>query len=182
MTGEICASRPVSSGNRFEMARRHVHLCLGTALIGSFGSGCGGGATASSRQTSAAPPASFGGQAVIPITAVFDSIRTRSGSRWGRRGIRRPGCGKPWDGRAFWCGSRRPGGGRPSPGAGTASAYGDSRDGFVYNDDLQLPDPHHTWIRAARFRTPAQWSEATTMSVKMMEKLCRAASGKPCPI
>jgi hypothetical protein len=145
-------------------------------------SGCGGGATSSSAQSPPGPLRVSEAKQLfreLPYSIQFEPVRVPDGADGA------------FAGRAV--GSRgtvvhfgvslgdRPAA-VPLSGAGTASAYGDSRDGFVYNDDLQIPDPHHTWLRAARFRTAAQWSEATTMSVKMMEKLCRAASGKPCPI
>jgi len=67
------------------------------------------------------------------------------------------------------------------PHAGTSGAYGYPDGGFMFTDDLQVRGKHHTWHRGSQFRTAAQWDEATTMVVKMQEKLCKAATGEPCP-
>jgi hypothetical protein len=67
------------------------------------------------------------------------------------------------------------------PRAGTNSAYGYSEGGFVFTDDLQVAGKHHTWHRPARFHTERQWNEAISIAVKMQEKLCKAATGSPCP-
>ena len=51
------------------------------------------------------------------------------------------------------------------------------RGGFVFNDDLVLPQGV-----GKQFHTAAQWDEATTMVVEMEEKLCKATTGKPCSV
>jgi hypothetical protein len=69
----------------------------------------------------------------------------------------------------------------PVPDAGTNSAYGYPRGGFVFTDDLQVAGKNHTWHRPARFHTERQWNEAISIAVEMQKKLCKAATGEPCP-
>lgn len=64
----------------------------------------------------------------------------------------------------------------PVPRAGTLTPYYYWGGGFVFNDDLVLPKGI-----GRQFHTAAQWNEATTMTVAMQEKLCKAATGEPCP-
>ena len=70
--------------------------------------------------------------------------------------------------------------GVPVPQAGTGEAYGYLYGGFIYTNDLQIPNKRHKWVANPRFHTGAQWNEAINISVAMEEKLCRAATGEPC--
>jgi hypothetical protein len=162
--------------------RRLIQLSTLAILASVLGIGCGAGGTASSPQSSTGPLRVSEAKRLfreLPYSIQFEPVRPPDGADGAFAG-RAVGSHGTIVHFGVSLGDRPAA--VPLPGAGTASAFGDSRDGFVYNDDLQVPGPGHTWIRSARFRTAAQWSEATTMSVKMMEKLCRAASGKPCPI
>jgi hypothetical protein len=60
----------------------------------------------------------------------------------------------------------------PVPGAGTRHATYDEVAGFAFNDDTAL---------GSRFKSVAQWHEASRMAVTMEEVLCRRATGKSCP-
>jgi hypothetical protein len=71
--------------------------------------------------------------------------------------------------------------GVPVPKAGTGNAYGYPYGGFTFTDDTLIPSKKHKWHSPARFRTSKQWHEAVNMGVEMQEKLCMAATGKPCP-
>lgn len=62
----------------------------------------------------------------------------------------------------------------PVQGAGTRFAvYNGDEAGFVFNDNSSV---------GADFPTNAQWKEVSKMSVDIEERLCRRATGKPCPI
>lgn len=65
----------------------------------------------------------------------------------------------------------------PVPQAGVLSPYYYGKLGFVFNDDLVLPKGV-----GRQFHTATQWHEAINMVFEMEEKLCRAISGKPCPV
>lgn len=70
----------------------------------------------------------------------------------------------------------------PVPNAGLLDPYNYSEGGgFVFNDDLEVPGKNETVHRSKQFHTAAQWDEATSMEVEMEEKLCKAATGRPCP-
>lgn len=71
--------------------------------------------------------------------------------------------------------------GVPVPRSGTEESYGYSEGGFVYTDDLLIPGKHHHWHSPPRIHTEAQAREVGHIEVEMEEKLCRAATGKPCP-
>ncbi|MGN6258515.1 MAG: hypothetical protein ACTHN3_12325 [Solirubrobacterales bacterium] len=65
----------------------------------------------------------------------------------------------------------------PVPQAGVRDPYDYSAGGgFVFNDDLVVAGGV-----GKQFKTGAQWEEATSMEVEMEEKLCKAATGEPCP-
>lgn len=70
--------------------------------------------------------------------------------------------------------------GVPVPRAGTEESYGYLRGGFIYTDDLSVPNKKHKWVVNPRFHTWQQWHEAGHMEVEMEEKLCEAATGEPC--
>lgn len=65
--------------------------------------------------------------------------------------------------------------------AGTLTPYYYWGGGFVFNDDLEIPEKHETIHTGNQIHTAAQWDEATTMVVEMQEKLCKASTGVPCP-
>lgn len=67
------------------------------------------------------------------------------------------------------------------PLAGTVTPVYYPRGGFVFNDDLEVPGKNETVHPGKQFHTAAQWNEAGTMVVEMEEKLCKAATGEPCP-
>ena len=58
-------------------------------------------------------------------------------------------------------------------GAGAKHAVWETAFGFVYNDNSDI---------YKLFDSEAQWQEAPRMAVAVIESLCRAASGEPCPV
>lgn len=71
--------------------------------------------------------------------------------------------------------------GVPVPKAGAGEAYGYPRGGFVYTDDLMIPNKSGEWVVNPRFHTWSQWRAAGHIEVEMEEKLCEAATDQPCP-
>lgn len=69
----------------------------------------------------------------------------------------------------------------PVPRAGTSVADYELENGFVFNDDLGVAGKKGNVRWGGQFHTAAQWNEAASIVVDMEEKLCKAASGKPCP-
>lgn len=72
--------------------------------------------------------------------------------------------------------------GVPVPGAGTAESYGYSRGGFIFTTDMFVRGPDGRLVPGPQFKTRAQWREVARMEVLMTDKLCKAATGEPCPI
>jgi hypothetical protein len=72
--------------------------------------------------------------------------------------------------------------GVPVQGVGTAESYGYSRGGFTLTTDMFVRSPSGRLVPGPQFKTEAQWREASHMEVMMTDKLCKAATGKPCPI
>lgn len=70
----------------------------------------------------------------------------------------------------------------PVPQVGSpAQGYGGG-SGFVITNDLEVPGKNETVHPGKQFHTAAQWNEAGTMVVELEEKLCKATTGKPCPV
>jgi len=72
--------------------------------------------------------------------------------------------------------------GVPVPRAGTSESYGYPRGGFIFTTDTFIKGPGGRLEPGPQFKTVAQWREASHMEVMMTDKLCRAATGEPCPI
>lgn len=71
----------------------------------------------------------------------------------------------------------------PVPRVGTVDPYDYSNAaGFVFNDDMEVPGRNESVHPGPQFHTEAQWQEAANIVVGMQQTLCRAATGKPCPI
>ena len=70
----------------------------------------------------------------------------------------------------------------PVPQAGIVTPVYYPRGGYVFNDDLVVAGKNETFHPGKQFHTAAQWDEAGTMVVEMEEKLCKAATGEPCPV
>jgi hypothetical protein len=70
----------------------------------------------------------------------------------------------------------------PVPKAGTIYSYGYPRGGFIFTNDIFIKGRGVRMVPNPRLHTAAQWDEASEMSVMMTDKLCRAATGEPCPI
>jgi hypothetical protein len=68
----------------------------------------------------------------------------------------------------------------PQAGVLTPDYYGGL--GFVFNNDLEVPGKNESVHTGKQFHTAAQWDEAINMAFEMEEKLCKAVSGKPCPV
>ena len=68
--------------------------------------------------------------------------------------------------------------GVPVPRAGNEEAYG--YGGFIYTDDLQVPDGNGGWMINPRFHTTREWHHAADINVAITEKLCRAETKEPC--
>jgi hypothetical protein len=61
----------------------------------------------------------------------------------------------------------------PLPGIGTRFAVYNGDAEFVFNDNSSV---------GGDFASKAQWDEVARMSVDIEERLCRRATGDPCPI
>jgi hypothetical protein len=72
------------------------------------------------------------------------------------------------------------GGAVPVPHAGTLNAVGGTA--FVVTDDTLIRGTKEKWESGKQFRTGAQWREAGQMIVDIEESLCKAHTGKPCPV
>ena len=59
------------------------------------------------------------------------------------------------------------------PGAGTRGVVWEESAGFVFNDDSAV---------ARKFTTAAQWHQVAVMAAEVYGAMCRAATGKPCPV
>lgn len=68
--------------------------------------------------------------------------------------------------------------GVPVPRAGNEEAYG--YGGFIYTDDLQVPDGHGGWMINPRFHTTKEWHHAADINVAITERLCRVETKEPC--
>jgi|ERR1043165_3701362 hypothetical protein len=70
----------------------------------------------------------------------------------------------------------------PVPRAGVEDSYDYSEGGgFVFTADLEVPGKNGNVHPGRQFHTRAQWNEAIRMEVAIEEKLCKAATGRPCP-
>lgn len=69
----------------------------------------------------------------------------------------------------------------PVPHAGVRIPEEYGENGFVFNDDLEIPGKNENIHPGKQFHTGAQWNEAARIVVEMEDKLCEAGSGKPCP-
>ena len=72
--------------------------------------------------------------------------------------------------------------GVPVPGAGTTESFSYPRGGFVFTTDTFVRGPDGHLVPGPQFETAAQWRESSRMEVMMTDKLCKAATGEPCPI
>lgn len=70
--------------------------------------------------------------------------------------------------------------GVPVPHAGTLNASGGTA--FVVTDDTLIRGKHQEFEAGKQFHTAAQWRETATMMVDIEETLCKAQTGKPCPV
>jgi hypothetical protein len=61
----------------------------------------------------------------------------------------------------------------PVPGTQRQNPSGYSDAGFTFNSDS---------AQGRKFKSMAQWHAAQDMSVEMQERLCRKATGRPCPV
>lgn len=68
----------------------------------------------------------------------------------------------------------------PVPRAGVSEAVGNP--GFVFTANQVIPVGRLHWKSAPQLRTAAQWNESSHMATEMVERLCRAVTGKPCPV
>lgn len=69
----------------------------------------------------------------------------------------------------------------PVPRAGTDSTFS-YRNTFVFTDDVQFTNRKGKLVTNPRLKTGAQWKEAIEMSVELTGRLCRSATGAPCPV
>lgn len=69
----------------------------------------------------------------------------------------------------------------PVPRAGTDSTFS-YRNTFIFTDDLQFTNERGKLVTNSRLKTSAQWKEAIEMSVELTGRLCRSATGAPCPV
>jgi hypothetical protein len=69
----------------------------------------------------------------------------------------------------------------PVPRAGTDSTF--TYHGlFVYTDDLQWRNARGKLVTTPRLKTRAQWHEAWEINVDITDRLCKSATGEPCPV
>ncbi len=68
------------------------------------------------------------------------------------------------------------------PQAGIANAVGIPSAGFVFTTNLLVRGPKGNWVEGPEIHNAAQSSESSRMEVAMEEALCKAATGKPCPV
>jgi hypothetical protein len=69
----------------------------------------------------------------------------------------------------------------PVPRAGTDGVLG-YRNTFAFTNDLQFRNANGKLITGPQFKTGAQWKEAIEISVQITDRLCKSATGEPCPI
>lgn len=69
----------------------------------------------------------------------------------------------------------------PVPRAGTDSTFS-YRNTFIFTDDLQFTNERGKLVTNPRLKTGEQWKEAIEMSVELTGRLCRSATGAPCPV
>lgn len=71
--------------------------------------------------------------------------------------------------------------GVPVPRAGTDSTF--TYHGlFVYTDDQQWRNAEGKLATPPRMKTGLQWREAGRIEVDITDRLCRSATGEPCPV
>jgi hypothetical protein len=68
----------------------------------------------------------------------------------------------------------------PVPRAGISEAVGNP--GFVFTANQVIPVGRFHWKRAPQLRTAAQWDESSHMATEIVERLCYAVTGEPCPV
>jgi hypothetical protein len=69
----------------------------------------------------------------------------------------------------------------PVPHAGIDSTFSYEQT-FIFTDDLQFMNERGKFVTNPQLQTGAQWKEAIEMSVEMTGRLCRSATGAPCPV
>lgn len=67
------------------------------------------------------------------------------------------------------------------PKAGIDSSFG-YRGLFVFTDDFMYRNAKGKLITAPQLKTGAQVSEASRISVGITDRLCKSATGEPCPV
>lgn len=68
----------------------------------------------------------------------------------------------------------------PVPRAGISEAVGNP--GFVFTANQVIPVGRLHWKPAPQLRTAAQWDESSHMATEIVERLCHAVTGEPCPV
>jgi hypothetical protein len=69
----------------------------------------------------------------------------------------------------------------PVPRAGIDSTLG-YRKTFIFTDDLQFRNTNGELVTSPQLETAAQWREAIEISVQITDRLCKSATGEPCPV
>lgn len=69
----------------------------------------------------------------------------------------------------------------PVPRAGTDSTFS-YRNTFIFTDDVQFTNERGKLVTNPELKTGAQWKEAIEISVELTGRLCRSATGAPCPV
>ncbi len=66
----------------------------------------------------------------------------------------------------------------PQAGATDVARHGD----FIFTANVIVEDRNGHFVTGKQLHTQAQWLEANSMVVEMEGKLCRAITGRPCPV
>lgn len=72
--------------------------------------------------------------------------------------------------------------GVPVRDAGVFDSFGYPEGGFLFTSDLSIGFAEGSVVTNPRYETAKQWSTAIEMEVEMTDRLCKAATGEPCPV
>jgi hypothetical protein len=72
--------------------------------------------------------------------------------------------------------------GVPVPEAGTSNSIWSERLGFAFTTNLLVKGPNGNWIISPEIKTQAQSAQSDRMEYRMLDALCKGATGKVCPV
>jgi hypothetical protein len=178
MTLTTCMGKMVCSRVR-QLCRFSVSAAVVAALVLGFGAiGCGGGAKAEGdgHKILSAPAA----RAVLLELPYRYKYRTVPVPRGATAALAGRAYGP--SNTSFDFGIALGDGANPVPvaQAGVSEAVGNP--GFVFTSNLLVPVGHAKWENSKRIHSTRQLHVASDMATEMEEQLCRAITGKPCPV